>query len=927
MYRDYVRLNRNFSKLGEDIESEKEILSNHDKKSKNLWCSNHEVETTWEELLKKKRVVVLAEAGSGKTYEFYNTCLRLRNDDKFAFFARIEDLSDSIKECFEQGTPEELENWLDSKSSAWFFLDSVDEAKLRDSNSFRKAISKFKNVISKGLERSHIFISTRLYSWKGKVDKSILENLNPSASQLLTNNQYAVEAFVINPLNEEQIKKFCSIKKSLDKSEINHFYKELKELNLIHVSERPFDLNLIISKWEKDKVLGNRKTLLESFIDNSLKEDFFNDEKKGLPYEKAKDGSRKLAAAMVLTGSSWLQVSGVGIINNKNTIDPKSILIEWEHSDLNILLNSAMFNDVVYGKVSFRHQEIKEFLAAEYFANLFTNDEDSMELQSLFITDIFDEKIVRPCMRSVLPWLILMNASLQTKVLEIAPQILIEGGDPRSLDFQSLDRFLDKILNSMEDGNFSFNNLIFHSKTGCWNGHHHSVKKHFQRLLDKKNEIRNAGSLLIFLTSIVRDCNLIECLPFLKQIILNETFDDTLRGYSIEVVFSFGDQDLKEDIWKQLSVKQSINEAVFRELIYNTTPNIEILNSFLKLRLTVKKRNNFLIPSLNEICINFIEKLNYKYIPDAFTLFHNDYKATSETEFKKHSRVLALICIKMLIKQKHEIALGHCVINILIDVYNDDSFCRQNNTLIDSISVEIEKWEDMSFRFYFYFYFYLNKITFVNLNLKSFKYQNFSNFFIWIETNLMEIDSNKKNEVLLSMCYCSDNTYLMFVELKKNQLNPDLDEIVNRYFHDNEESINHINDKEVISKHFIDQENNERKNLDYQSHEKELSRKKILSDINTKNRKINQTHISLSQCFFNKDINSDILVLEYGHEIAKAFENFCISFWRESSQEELSQMEHLSYDKYIAYLGTEFSYKNNEDFNSLFKPEDISLYI
>ncbi|MGA8697968.1 MAG: hypothetical protein WB689_29875, partial [Xanthobacteraceae bacterium] len=48
---------------------------------------------SWDDLLKRRRVVILAEAGSGKTEELKNQALRLASDDKFAFYATIQDVA------------------------------------------------------------------------------------------------------------------------------------------------------------------------------------------------------------------------------------------------------------------------------------------------------------------------------------------------------------------------------------------------------------------------------------------------------------------------------------------------------------------------------------------------------------------------------------------------------------------------------------------------------------------------------------------------------------------------------------------------------------------------------------------------------------------------------------------------------------------
>ena len=58
----------------------------------------------WPELLKEPRVVLLSEAGSGKTEEIRHVCRDLRERKSHAFFLRIEHLVKDFEASFEEGT-------------------------------------------------------------------------------------------------------------------------------------------------------------------------------------------------------------------------------------------------------------------------------------------------------------------------------------------------------------------------------------------------------------------------------------------------------------------------------------------------------------------------------------------------------------------------------------------------------------------------------------------------------------------------------------------------------------------------------------------------------------------------------------------------------------------------------------------------------
>jgi hypothetical protein len=129
---EFIQVHRTFHDLalseGEGKESELIRLMLRDKA------------THWSDLLEEPRVVLLSEAGSGKTEELRHVCRDLRQRAKWAFFLRIEHLAQDFDTAFEEGTPEEFEEWMASGEGGWLLLDSVDEARLKDPKDFERAI-------------------------------------------------------------------------------------------------------------------------------------------------------------------------------------------------------------------------------------------------------------------------------------------------------------------------------------------------------------------------------------------------------------------------------------------------------------------------------------------------------------------------------------------------------------------------------------------------------------------------------------------------------------------------------------------------------------------------------------------------------------------------------------------------------------------
>lgn len=87
---------------------------------------------TWDDLLHSKRVLIISEAGAGKTYECREQSKRLWAAGEPAFFIELTALAtDELRSLLDVDEEARLDAWIASQSEvATFFLDSIDELKL-----------------------------------------------------------------------------------------------------------------------------------------------------------------------------------------------------------------------------------------------------------------------------------------------------------------------------------------------------------------------------------------------------------------------------------------------------------------------------------------------------------------------------------------------------------------------------------------------------------------------------------------------------------------------------------------------------------------------------------------------------------------------------------------------------------------------------
>jgi hypothetical protein len=134
----------------------------------------------WSDLLRYKRVVLLAEAGSGKTREMEEKAKRISEEGGFAFFVPLESLDrDDLTDALSPEEQNRFEAWkLDGEAPAHFFLDAVDELKLTDGK-LDRALLKFSQSIGQNLDRVQAIISCRPNDWRANLDLRTVEKRLP----------------------------------------------------------------------------------------------------------------------------------------------------------------------------------------------------------------------------------------------------------------------------------------------------------------------------------------------------------------------------------------------------------------------------------------------------------------------------------------------------------------------------------------------------------------------------------------------------------------------------------------------------------------------------------------------------------------------------------------------------------------------------
>jgi hypothetical protein len=452
---DYIDLSRRFRDLTEsDLESPELLASLNDSR----WAAVAGMSVGWAELLEHSRVLVLAEAGSGKTAEMQAQADRLRTEGQPAFFVELTALDrDPLSEILSCQENRDLDTWKsEGQSAAWFFLDAVDELKLTQ-GTLEFALNRFAKAIDGHLHRVHCVISCRPSDFRRSVDLAIVRDKLPIIPNqpipratpddaflaALRKQEHGREAkkkanvdvpriVVLLPLSEDQIVAFAD---SLGAADTAAMIEEIRRRDAWTFARRPMDLINLVASWNADKRLGTRAMQHYENVKSKLKDKPGRRDSGVLSDERARSGAERLALALALTHTRTIQSPEQTLVSERaeGVLDPEEILTDWTPEERQTLLRRALFDPATYGRVRFHHRSVQEYLAACRLKNLSGKGMPVKSLHRLLFAEFYGVLLVRPSMQAIAAWLALWNDGVRRELMTREPETLLSMGDPESL--------------------------------------------------------------------------------------------------------------------------------------------------------------------------------------------------------------------------------------------------------------------------------------------------------------------------------------------------------------------------------------------------------------------------------------------------------------------------------------------------------------
>ncbi|WP_299187625.1 hypothetical protein [uncultured Psychrobacter sp.] len=947
----YIEVDRQFSVVSKDKDDLQDI--------ENYLKFNTGQSESWNSLLNELRCIVLAEAGAGKTLEFKERASLMNRKGEYAFFIRIEDIDRHFYDSFEVGDEEAFDSWLDSSKEAWFFLDSVDEALLASPRAFEKSIRCFARTIKRGQLRAHIYISSRPYSWRAKTDQELMDEVLPlkdsdHQKSATSNEQKSNDTFKVYsllPLDKERITTYCQ-KRGVE--DTHQLLDEIERLDLWSLAERPFDLDTIIDKWKDDKSLDGRLELIQHNIDLRLNESHSAGYRLALNTDFARSGAQRLAAALLLTRNAEINVPDSK--HYKQGIDAETILYDWDRGDIKKLLESGLFNDILYGAVRFRHRDIRELLAAEFFSSLLKGNYNRLQIESYFFREPFDVNIITPLLRPVLSWLILFDDNIYAKALSITPEILIEGGDPSKLAMHLRKQAILKLIDSIDKDRYK---AYIGSNTAIANLAQPDLESDVLELI---NHYKGNDNIILFLSRLVLQGALSKCVNTLISVVIDEDRQKYTRRVAASAVMSVGTQEQKNTVWQGINnSNKKIPRWLLADLVLYAESTISNVDLIIHSVVNLSEPNEFTPTALSGAVSGFIERTNNDVTVHLLNKLHShlSIQVLNETERDEVSKQdkwlmsIALKCIERLILAKNKYALSNTSLSVLaraaeLRFYREVRFdaCETNLQHI------LPQWTELNDALYWYSIedertrmssadqsrpLNSDFLLFYRDNYWRFETSDFSRVLAYVGSRTLDDDKLVALGNAYRIYHQSDCPTEMLDDLRKTVsgsdvledklerlLNPEISEAMKKYEEESkircEQADKRKEEWEKSKKKWITHlRNNPSEVITPSVEESEITNNHVwlLDEIRK-----NSVDASCLYC-----TNWKSLIPEFGNEVALAYKDFCMNYWRCYKPRLKSEQDvdnSISNALLIALSGLEIESNEVSDFPNYLDTNDLN---
>ena len=541
-----------------------------------------------------------AKQNAEKTHEFSLQVRNLKHAGKFAFFLPLEQLHEhSVDEVLMPKDENLLRDWLarSDDEPAWFFLDAVDELKLRNGH-FRIALRKLQRTIQDRVDLAHIFVSCRPADWNQQIDLSEFaevfpidievprapEAMEPRSPEVIFTDTLRVDVpehqeaehkeveegphhnqpivYVLLPLSPDEVIEFAL---QIDSSKADGLREEIDRIEAWPLFQTPSDIIDGLAQLDATGRLGSLEEQVATGIDIKLREKPSRPSGTRLSLEKAREGAQRLALALVLTKRRSMLIHGAHgqTDGEKRLLHVDEVLTDWSSEEQKELLSRGLFDPSGVDSIRFHHRSTQEYLAAKRLCSHLANGFPVRDLMQLLFANQWGEKVVIPFMEPIVAWLALWNMDVFNEVKTRKPEILFRQGIPSSLSIQKRSALLAKFVENHEGRDWRGVGVDLNDVRRLG---HQEMSSEIRKLWNTAYTGYSTCELLLELI-------LFTPIPSCVDLAFSAAFDEDLpvhhRVYACRAVLKMGSEEQKRAIGRAL-----LKETWPSRIVYETIPDL-----------------------------------------------------------------------------------------------------------------------------------------------------------------------------------------------------------------------------------------------------------------------------------------------------------------------------------------------------------------
>lgn len=425
----------------------------------------------WPQLLESRRLLLVAEAGAGKTHECREQARKLFEQGEAAFFLRLEEVaSKGIVACLYGEKRRRFDAWQASASQrGFFFLDSIDELQLAHAD-FRDALERVAGDLEGAEARATIVVTSRPVDIDRRAFSELLRPPTPVVAEDMgeefvriavhgtrrdeNGRTPDIREVNLEPLSDQQIIEFA---RGQGVTSADALLAAIHARHAGDFARRPQDLIELCDNWRDCGEIGSHFDQVKSHVRARLAARHDRKEKADLTEERARDGAQRLALSAILSRRLTIRHSaGADVEGTGNApLIPGVLLADWGTApEIAALLERPIFAEAGYGRVRFHHRSVLEFLAASQIDAMVQSGMLALSAAKRMLFSLSAEQtpLMKPSMRPVAGWLAMLRQDIFDAVLEVEPSTLLLHGDPESLNLPQCERALRAFVTRYGDG-------------------------------------------------------------------------------------------------------------------------------------------------------------------------------------------------------------------------------------------------------------------------------------------------------------------------------------------------------------------------------------------------------------------------------------------------------------------------------------------